>query len=104
MKKGILLGIAATALWCFSNVLTKSLLAHFEPLSLLLIQLIAGNVLLWTLLVFEKKSRLSLSASLKCSLPGLLQPGLSFILGIFGLNLTNVNSDALLWACESIVV
>lgn len=85
-------------------MLTKSLLAHFEPLSLLVVQLIASNALLWTLLIFEGKSGVSRLASLKYSLPGLLQPGLAFIFGIFGLNLTSVNSDALLWACESILV
>jgi drug/metabolite transporter (DMT)-like permease len=104
MKSGILCGIAATALWGFSNVLTKHLLAHFQRLTLLLIQLLASNALLWLMLSRERKSHLSIKVGFKISLPGLLQPGAAYIFGMFGLDLTTANSDALLWACESIIV
>ena len=103
MKKSILCGIAATACWGFSNVFTKILLAHFEPLSLLAMQLIASNIAIW-LFVFKTKSKLPAMQSLKFSLPGILQPGMAFIFGVFGLNLTTANNDALIWATETIVV
>lgn len=104
MKKSILLGIAATACWGFSNVLTKALLAHCEPLSLLLIQLTGSNALLWTLFAFCRKPAVSPLQSLRYSLPGILQPGMAYMFGMFGLNMTTANSDALLWACESMIV
>ncbi len=104
MKKSIFSGLAATAMWGFSNVLTKSLLAHFDPLSLLAIQLMSSNLLLWIILAFQSKSHLSKAESFKYSLPGVLQPGFAFALSMFGLNLTTANSEALIWAIESIVI
>jgi drug/metabolite transporter (DMT)-like permease len=38
------------------------------------------------------------------SVPGLLQPGASFILGVWGLALTTASSDSVIWAGETIVV
>jgi len=38
------------------------------------------------------------------SLPGLLQPGASFIFGVWGLSLTTASSDSVIWAAETIVV
>lgn len=104
MNKKIFCGVAATACWGLSNVLSKSLLAHFEPLSLLAIQLIVSNIFLWIFLAFQEKPHLSGAASFKYSLPGILQPGMAFIFGIFGLNLTTANSDSLIWVLESIVI
>jgi drug/metabolite transporter (DMT)-like permease len=40
----------------------------------------------------------------KYSLPGLLQPGVSFILGVWGLSLTTASSDSVIWAGETIAV
>jgi drug/metabolite transporter (DMT)-like permease len=104
MKKSILAGVGATACWGFSNVLSKSLLTHFEPLSLLAVQLVVSNIFLWLFLAFQDKSPLSRKESLKYSLPGLLQPGLAYTFGVFGLNLTTANSEVLIWTSETIVV
>ena len=95
--------MGAAACWGFSNVFTKILLAYFEPLSLLAIQLIVSNIAIW-FFAFKTKSKLPARGSLKYSWPGLLQPGMVFILGTFGLNLTTANSGALIWATEIIVV
>jgi drug/metabolite transporter (DMT)-like permease len=104
MKKSILAGIAATACWGFSNVVSKILLAHFEPLSLLAIQLLASNLLLWTFIAFQQKSNLSKGECFKYSLPGILQPGFAFTFGVFGLNLTTANNEGLIWASETIII
>jgi drug/metabolite transporter (DMT)-like permease len=103
MKKSVLAGLSATVCWGFSNVLSKYLLAHFAPLSLLAIQLIASNICLWAFLAFQKKPN-CLKKSFKYSLPGILQPGLAFTFSVFGLNLTTANSEALIWAVETIVI
>ena len=104
MKQSILSGLAAAACWGFSNVLSKSLLAHFAPLSLLAIQLMASNIFLWLSLAFHKKSSLSKAEHFRYALPGVLQPGLAFSFSVFGLNLTTANSEALIWAIETIVI
>ncbi len=104
MKNSVLAGIAAAACWGFSNVLSKFLLSHFAPLFLLAIQLISSNVLLWTMIAYQKKATLSRANTIKYSLPGLLQPGLAFSFSVFGLNLTSANNEALIWVIESIVI
>ena len=104
MNISILCGLAAAALWGTSNVLAKGLLAHFEPMSFLLIESIGSCVLLWALLIFQKKHISVNRGIIKYSLLGLVQPGLAYIFAIYGLSLTTANNDSLVWASETIVI
>lgn len=104
MNKSILCGIAAAALWGLSNVLAKKLLANFEPLSFLLAESIGSCVLLWAMIIVQKKQVAFNSETIKYSLLGLVQPGLAYVFGVYGLSLTTANSDSLLWTAETIVI
>jgi drug/metabolite transporter (DMT)-like permease len=48
--------------------------------------------------------RLSRREFARLGWPGLIQPGLAFVLGILGLALTTASNDALIWASESVMV
>ena len=104
MNKSILFGIGATIFWGLSNVLCKALLGHFEPMTLLIVELVASCVFLSVLFAIQHKQTLPGPKAFRYSLAGLLQPGLAYLFGNFGLSLTTVNSDSLIWATESIAI
>lgn len=104
MPKSLFVGIAAAVCWGLSTVLTKGLLSHFCPLPLLVIQLLWSNAFLWLILVLRRTPTLPLYQAFQFCLPGLLQPGLAFMLGTLGLCFTSASSDSLIWATETIVV
>ena len=94
----------AAVLWGLANVVTKGTLGHFEPLPLLLLQLTGSNALLWVMLWLSRTAPIRGREGLKLGWPGLIQPGLAFVLGILGLALTTASNDALIWASESVMV
>ncbi len=87
-----------------SNVLAKGLLAHFEPMSFLLVESIGSSLLLWAMLLWQRKRIVLNPQLIKYSLLGLMQPGLAYIFGVYGLSLTTANSDSLVWSAETIVI
>lgn len=103
-NKAVLYGIAASASWGISTVMSKSALEHVDPVLLLVLQLIASNLFLWVILYNKRIKFLSFWDSIKVGLPGFLQPGIAYTLGLIGLSLTNASIDALIWSTESLVI
>jgi drug/metabolite transporter (DMT)-like permease len=103
-SRAVAAGLLAAVLWGVANVVTKGALSHFEPLPLLLLQLLGSNLLLWPLLWFRSTGPISRHEFVRLGWPGLIQPGLAFVLGILGLALTTASNDALIWASESVMV
>jgi drug/metabolite transporter (DMT)-like permease len=91
-------------LWGLGTTWLKWLLFALPPVALLLMQVLASIIFLWTPILIWQRPKIPLKTMVKYSLPGLLQPGASFILGVWGLSLTTASSDSVIWAGETIAV
>ena len=96
--------VLSAACWGTATVMSKAVLAHMPPLTLLSVQLTASIAVLWlAVLVLQRRVRLD-RQSRRASLSGLLEPGLSYTFGILGLALTTASSAALLGAAEPLFI
>lgn len=85
------------------TLITKGLLDSFSALPLVFLQLIASCVAIWS--IAAATGRLpSLLEAPRLALPGLLQPGLAYILVYVGLKTTPVTIEGLLLVLETAFV
>jgi len=103
LQKGTDLIILSAALFGVTMVLTKGVLNDLPPLTLLSIQSASSVTLFWTIIVLQKISVPLNRDTLKIALTGLLEPGLSYIFGIFGLSLTTASNSSLINTTEPLV-
>lgn len=99
-----LAAIGATFCWGAGMTLTKLALEHFEPLLLLLVQLLASIVFLGLIALLtgtRVKSWSHLSRSIGL---GVLEPGLAYFLGLEGLNRISAAEATVLSSTESIMI
>jgi drug/metabolite transporter (DMT)-like permease len=102
--QSVLIGTLSSACWGISTVITKGVLETVPPITLLLIQLLCSNAFLWAIVKAQRVAIPPIPQALRVGLPGLLQPGLSFIAGIIGLSLTTASVEALIWSMESMMI
>ena len=105
-KRGlaVLTAVLSAACWGSATVMSKGVLAHMPPMTLLAVQLTASIFVLWVgVLILRMRVRLDRSAW-RASLSGLLEPGLSYTFGIIGLALTAASSTALIGASEPLFI
>lgn len=92
--------VTACGFWALGTILSKDLLATVPPITILVLQLAPSAIVLWTLTILSRailpQGRLLLSISLL----GLLNPGWSYTLNIFGLERSTASVATLLWAGE----
>lgn len=96
--------VAAAACWGVGTVITKRVLTHVEPLTLLPIQLLASCVFL---LVVSQASRTRITWSpqmRRLTALGVLNPGLAYALGLLGLTSISASMSVLLWATEPVLI
>src|SRR5436190_20681365 len=91
----------ASLSWGAGIVMTKITLEQLAPLDVLAVELVVGAGVVWAVL-FARGGVGRLSGWRGFALLGLLEPGLSFALGDFGLNMTGAAEGALLVASESL--
>jgi drug/metabolite transporter (DMT)-like permease len=96
--------IAATFCWGAGMTLTKLALGHFEPSSLLLVQLLASITFLVLILLATGIRTTSWRQLLRHSRLGLLEPGLAYFLGLEGLNRISAAEAVVLSSTESIMI
>jgi drug/metabolite transporter (DMT)-like permease len=101
IRFSLITGLLATLVWGLCTVLIKWLLFFVPPFTLLFVQLLASSSFLHFLSRHEKIPRQQIFFF---AWPGLLQPGLAFLFGSWGLAHTTASADALIWTSESIVV
>ncbi|HEX6385599.1 MAG TPA: DMT family transporter [Anaerolineae bacterium] len=94
----------STLCWGLGTVLSKGILAHMPPLTLLVIQLAVSVTFLWLIVVFQRLKLPSLKKVIRPGLTGLLEPGLAYTFGLLGLSLTTASMAALIWAAEPILI
>ena len=100
----VLAAILSAACWGSATVMSKGVLAHMPPMSLLAIQLTASITVLW-LAVLGLRFRVRFDRSTRrASLSGILEPGLAYTFGIIGLALTTASNAALIGAAEPLLI
>jgi drug/metabolite transporter (DMT)-like permease len=106
----VVLMILSATCWGLGTVMSKGVLTQLQPLTLLVVQLTISVVFLWTLALssIQEKSmllgQLSPQTVLKLGFPGLIEPALSYLLGLMGLAMTTASSSTLISATEPIMV
>lgn len=101
----VLLVLAATACWGSGTVLSKQVLDRgVAPLTLLVIELAASSLVL-SVGLLAVRARWSWSpATARLTALGLLNPGLSYMLGMLGLVTVSASLAVLVWAAEPVVI
>ncbi len=94
----------AAACWGAGTVMSKGVLGYVLPLTLLVIQLIASLVFLWTVIAVQRTPLPLRRETLWLALIGLLNPGLAYTFSLLGLTLTTASMSALLWAAEPLLI
>ena len=96
--------ILSAACWGSATVLSKGLLDHMPPLTLLVIQLGASIAVLWTAALILRRPLRPGPRALRASLSGLLEPGLAYTVGIVGLALTTASNATLIGTTEPLFI
>ncbi|MFD0987976.1 DMT family transporter [Methyloligella solikamskensis] len=95
--------IASAACWGLATVMSKGALAILPPFSLLTVQLCASIAVIWAIVLglqgVPKIGRPMRIAALN----GLLEPGLSYVVGMQGLALTTAANASLIGATEPVL-
>ena len=96
--------IGAAAAWGVATVIAKRALTEIPPLTLLPIQLGISVAILATVLVVQRQE-FKLPAELRrLGFLGVLNPGISYALGLIGLTFIAASLSVLLWATEPIMI
>lgn len=102
LQSGICLSILCAAAYGFTTVVTKSALGQIPPLTLLTIQTAASAAFFWVAVVVQGVRVPWRWSSLRLGLNGLLEPGVAYIVGMFGLSLTTASNTAFISTTEPI--
>lgn len=100
----VLAAILSAACWGSATVMSKGVLDHMPPMSLLAIQLTASITVLWLAVIVLRSGLRFDRPTRRASLSGLLEPGLAYTFGIIGLALTTASNAALIGAAEPLLI
>lgn len=96
--------VAAAACWGIATVISKRAVEEIEPLTLLPLEL-AVSVTALAAVTAASRQRIRSSTELRrLGVLGLLNPGLSYALGLAGLALISASMSVLLWAAEPLLI
>ena len=104
--RGRSFAILAALCWGSATVMSKGALSAFAPISLLVVQLLASVACLW-LLVFVRRARvqrLPFGTMVKFAALGLLEPGLTYLLALVGLEHTRASKASLIGSSEAMMI
>lgn len=96
--------VIACVFWALGTILSKSLLDILSPITLLVLQLSPSVAVLWLLVLVKGVEPTPVRTLLPIALLGLLNPGWSYTLNMFGLAQTPASVATLLWAAEPILI
>src|SRR5688572_12172066 len=95
--------VAAAACWGVATAISKRAVDEIAPLTLLPIQLAVSVAILAVAFLIEGRG-LPSEHRRPLALLGVLNPGLSYALGLAGLARITANASALLWATEPVLI
>jgi drug/metabolite transporter (DMT)-like permease len=96
--------ILACSLWGGATVLNKALLASIPPVPLLALQLAPSVTVLWLAFGLSSRRAAPKTHVLPLVLLGILNPGISYTLGLIGLAYVSASVSTLLWAAEPLMI
>jgi drug/metabolite transporter (DMT)-like permease len=103
-RQAIAAGVLAAACWGLGTVFTKGLLAYIPPLPLLTAQLGASVIVLWAVIAIRQQLPPRQWQVWRLGFSGILEPGLSYILGVTGLSMTTASSATLIGIIEPCLI
>ena len=101
-SRSFLLGAAAC--WGLGTVLTKQALGGFTPEVLLPLQLLVSVVLLCVAFLLSRGSLGDVERKAQIAALGVLNPGVSYALGLAGLALIDASTSVIIWATEPVII
>lgn len=96
--------ILSAACWGSATVMSKGALAAFSPPVLISVQLIASVTFLWVAVALMRQKVVLDAGSRRAALSGLLEPGLAYATGTFGLMLTTAGNASLIGTTEPLII
>ncbi len=96
--------ILSAACWGLATVASKGVLDYVPPFSLLVGQLGASVLFLWCVLLLLGRLPRFDRAARRASLAGLLEPGLAYAFGVYGLTLTSASNTSLIGTTEPLII
>jgi drug/metabolite transporter (DMT)-like permease len=102
--RGMVWATLATVCWGSAIVMSKDALQVLSPDTLLVVQLLASTVFVWTVLLCRRTPRLPWRTSVKIGALGWLEPGLAYFFSLAGLASTRAGIASLLQATEAFMV
>ncbi len=100
----ILAMVGSAACWGLATVLSRDILDHWAPPTLLVIQLAASVCVLFVLAILERPCGLRGAGLGRASLVGILEPGLTYAVGLTGLALTSAGHASVISATEPVFI
>lgn len=101
-RVAILAMIGSAACWGLATVLSRDILARMAPPTLLVIQLVASVTVLSVLAIRERPRGLRGAGLGRAALAGMLEPGLTYTLGLIGLGWTTAGHASVISAAEPV--
>lgn len=96
--------VLSAACWGFATVISKGALSAFSPPMLVSLQLIASVAFLW-LVVAVSRQPVAIDRNTRlAALSGVLEPGLAYAFGTFGLLLTTAGNASLIATTEPLLI
>ena len=96
--------VLSAACWGSATVMSKGALTAFSPPVLISLQLLASVAFLWIAVALTGQSISLDAAARKAALSGLLEPGLAYAIGTFGLMLTTAGNASLIATTEPLLI
>lgn len=103
-NRAVLAILSCSACWGVASVFTKGMLAELPALELLIVQLFASASFLWLAAAVTGQIPSFNRRTLRLSAPGILDPGLSYILNMFGLSMTTASKAALITSLQPLLI
>ncbi|MFA5951950.1 MAG: DMT family transporter [Hyphomicrobium sp.] len=103
-QTGIGAAVLAALCWGAATVMSKAALDDVSPVTLLALQLAASVTLLWTVVWWQRLPMGEWSAIWRYARLGLLEPGLTYCLGLVGLSDMTAGGATLIQSSEAIMI
>jgi drug/metabolite transporter (DMT)-like permease len=103
-RASLLMLVGASVGWGLSTTLSSYALRQFQPGDLLVVELLVGGAVIWTLALRAGRASLITRHWKLFALLGLIEPGMTYFLGNLGLSHDSAATTSLLFATEAVLV
>ena len=100
----VLMLVGAAACWGIGTVISKHALDDIEPFTLLTVQLLTSTTFLFAVILIQRVRIAWTPEMRRLAALGVLNPGLAYALGLFGLTSITASMSVLIWATEPVLI